>query len=311
MNSPAPAQTSDDFSSLSRIVEAVQVTVRDKPSQIRLALAAMLSGGHVLIEDTPGMGKTSLARALGHHLQLDWKRLQCTNDTTPSDIVGVNIFDPERGDFTFRQGPVFTPLLLADELNRAPSKSQSALLEAMAEGQVTIDGVGYDLPDPFIVIATQNPTEQIGVSPLPESQLDRFAVSFSLGLPSETAEADILRDARVGEDMFAFEAPVLDAQGFKTLRAACPNVTFSDPMIAYLQELAGHLRRGGLPVLSVRALIQTKGLAQAHAMIEGRDHVVPEDVQAIFVPALQHRAGTANSDAVAMIEDVLSAVAVP
>ena len=135
MNSPAPAQISEQFSDLSRIVAAVQETVRDKPRQIRLALAAMLSGGHVLIEDTPGMGKTSLARALGHHLQLDWKRLQCTNDTTPSDIVGVNIFDPERGDFTFRQGPVFTPLLLADELNRAPSKANLPCLRQWPKGR--------------------------------------------------------------------------------------------------------------------------------------------------------------------------------
>ena len=183
---PTPSSAAE-LASLAAVVEAVELVVRDKTDQIRLALAAMLSGGHVLIEDAPGMGKTSLARALAHHLQLDWKRLQCTNDTTPSDIVGVNMFDPKSGDFDFRSGPVFTQLLLADELNRAPSKSQSALLEAMAERQVTIDGAGRQLPDPFIVIATQNPTEQIGVSPLPESQLDRFAVSFSLGLPASVS----------------------------------------------------------------------------------------------------------------------------
>ena len=152
-----PAGATPDLGKLADVVDAVLVSVRDKQQQVRLALAAMLSGGHVLIEDAPGMGKTSLARALGHHLQLDWSRLQCTNDTTPSDIVGVNIFDPKSGDFEFRRGPVFTQLLLADELNRAPSKSQSALLEAMAERQVTVDGTSFSLPEPFIVIATQNP----------------------------------------------------------------------------------------------------------------------------------------------------------
>ena len=241
MNSPRLLKYPNNFLTCRKLSRRCRNRARQAAAN-QAGLAAMLSGGHVLIEDTPGMGKTSLARALGHHLQLDWKRLQCTNDTTPSDIVGVNIFDPARGDFTFRQGPVFTPLLLADELNRAPSKSQSALLEAMAEGQVTIDGVGYDLPDPFIVIATQNPTEQIGVSPLPESQLDRFAVSFSLGLPRQMPRR-IFCAMRGRLDMFAFEAPVLAADGFKALRAACPDVTFSDPMIAYLQELAGQLPR--------------------------------------------------------------------
>ena len=296
---------------LAQVVSAVLVSVRDKEPQVRLALAAMLSGGHVLIEDAPGMGKTSLARALGHHLQLDWSRLQCTNDTTPSDIVGVNIFDPKTGDFEFRNGPVFTQLLLADELNRAPSKSQSALLEAMAERQVTIDGSSFALPDPFIVIATQNPTEQIGVSPLPESQLDRFAVSFSLGLPSGDIEADILRDAVSGTENFEQGAPVLAAGEFNASRDACSHISFTDPIIAYLQALATRLRAASLPNLSVRALIQIKGLAQAHAMIEGRDYCLPEDVQAVFVPSLQHRLGPITGASASVLLDILQQVEVP
>jgi len=296
---------------LAQVVSAVLVSVRDKEPQVRLALAAMLSGGHVLIEDAPGMGKTSLARALGHHLQLDWSRLQCTNDTTPSDIVGVNIFDPKTGDFEFRNGPVFTQLLLADELNRAPSKSQSALLEAMAERQVTIDGSSFALPDPFIVIATQNPTEQIGVSPLPESQLDRFAVSFSLGLPSGDIEADILRDAVSGTENFEQGAPVLAVGEFNALRDACSHISFTDPIIAYLQALATWLRAASLPNLSVRALIQIKGLAQAHAMIEGRDYCLPEDVQAVFVPSLQHRLGPITGASASVLLDILQQVEVP
>ena len=299
-----------DLTCLADVVNAVENVVRDKTEQIRLALAAMLSGGHVLIEDAPGMGKTSLARALAHHLQLDWKRLQCTNDTTPSDIVGVNMFDPKSGDFDFRSGPVFTQLLLADELNRAPSKSQSALLEAMAERQVTIDGAGRQLPDPFIVIATQNPTEQIGVSPLPESQLDRFAISFSLGLPARDIEGDILRAATAGEEDFEQGAPVLAPGAFLALRDACTQIGFNDAMVTYVQELATRLRATLLPNLSVRALIQIKGLAQAHAMIEGREFCVPEDVQAIFAAALQHRLGPVSESSDAPLRDVLAQVEV-
>ena len=306
-----PVGETPDLAHLADVVNAVLVTVRDKEAQVRLALAAMLSGGHLLVEDAPGMGKTSLARALGHHLQLDWSRLQCTNDTTPSDIVGVNIFDPKSGDFQFRQGPVFTQLLLADELNRAPSKSQSALLEAMAERQVTVDGSSFALPDPFIVIATQNPTEQIGVSPLPESQLDRFAVSFSLGLPSDAVESDILRDAVSGEENFEQGEPVLAAGDFNLLRRQCAQITFSDAIIGYLQALATQLRAASLPNLSVRALIQVKGLAQAHAMIEGRDYCQPEDVQAVFTPALRHRLGPVSGASIALLQDILQQVDVP
>lgn len=297
-----------DLPPLGAVVDAVEHVVRDKRAQIRLALAAMVSGGHVLIEDAPGMGKTSLARALAHHLQLDWKRLQCTNDTTPSDIVGVNMFDPNSGDFDFRAGPVFTQLLLADELNRAPSKSQSALLEAMAERQVTIDGAGRALPDPFIVIATQNPTEQIGVSPLPESQLDRFAISFSLGLPARDIEGDILRAAKAGEEDFEQGEPVLQPGAFLKLRDGCAGIGFNDMMVAYVQELATRLRAALLPNLSLRALIQIKGLAQAHAMIEGRDYCVPEDVQAIFASALQHRLGPVSEGSDAPLIDILQQV---
>ena len=300
-----------DLSQLADVVDAVLVSVRDKRPQVRLALAAMLSGGHVLIEDAPGMGKTSLARALGYHLQLNWSRLQCTNDTTPSDIVGVNMFDPKTGDFAFRQGPVFTQLLLADELNRAPSKSQSALLEAMAERQVTVDATSYTLPEPFIVIATQNPTEQVGVSPLPESQLDRFALSFSLGLPSADVEADILRAAQSGAEQFEHGTPVLAAGTFNGFCAKCHDIGFSDPIIAYVQQLASQLRSASLPNLSVRALIQIKGLAQANAMIEGRDYCLPEDVQTVFVPALQHRLGPVTGASSAMLNDIVQAVAAP
>jgi MoxR-like ATPase len=237
--------------------------------------------------------------------------LQCTNDTTPSDIVGVNIFDPKSGDLDFRQGPVFTQVLLADELNRAPSKSQSALLEAMAERQVTVDGSSFTLPDPFIVIATQNPTEQIGVSPLPESQLDRFAVSFSLGLPSDTVEAEILRDAVSGEENFEHGTPVLSARDFNKLRGQCTQIIFNDAVIGYLQNLAARLRATSMPNLSVRALIQVKGLAQAHAMIDGRDYCRPEDVQAVFVPALQHRMGPVTGASIALLQDILQQVEVP
>lgn len=298
---------------LSDVVHAIHDIVRDKKDQIELALAAFLSGGHVLIEDTPGTGKTSLAQAFGHHLNLDWKRLQCTNDTMPSDIIGVNVFDPQSGNFTFRQGPLFTELMLVDELNRAPSKSQSALLEAMAEGQASIDGRRYALPTPFLLIATQNPAEQIGVSPLPESQLDRFAVSFTLGLPSTQTEAEIIADADSGFTTEVNSTPVLPERGFLELCDQRKNVICDAKIVTYLQDIATAVRGALLPHLSVRALIQIKGLAQAHALINGRDYVAPEDIQLMVPSALRHRFGQnlGKTDAMDKLQDMLTSIAVP
>ena len=298
---------------LSDVVHAIHDIVRDKKDQIELALAAFLSGGHVLIEDTPGTGKTSLAQAFGHHLNLDWKRLQCTNDTMPSDIIGVNVFDPQSGNFTFRQGPLFTELMLVDELNRAPSKSQSALLEAMAEGQASIDGRRYALPTPFLLIATQNPAEQIGVSPLPESQLDRFAVSFTLGLPSTQTEAKIIADADSRFTTEVNSTPVLPEGGFLELCDQRKNVICDAKIVTYLQDIATAVRGALLPHLSVRALIQIKGLAQAHALINGRDYVAPEDIQLMVPSALRHRFGQnlGKTDAMDKLQDMLTSIAVP
>lgn len=298
---------------LSYVIDTINDIVRDKKDQIELALAAFLSGGHVLIEDTPGTGKTSLAQAFGHHLNLDWKRLQCTNDTMPSDIIGVNVFDPQSGNFTFRQGPLFTELMLVDELNRAPSKSQSALLESMAEGQASIDGLRYALPEPFLLIATQNPTEQIGVSPLPESQLDRFAVSFTLGLPSAQTEAEIIAGAEGGFSGDISDDPILPEGAFPALCERRKNIICDAKIVSYLQDIAMAVRGALLPHLSVRALIQIKGLAQARALIDGRDYVAPEDIQQMIPGALRHRFGQniGKNDAMDKLKDILTSIAVP
>ena len=307
MKTNSPNMTAD----LEAVIDAVLLSVRDKRPQIELALAAFLSGGHVLIEDAPGTGKTSLARALGHHLSLERKRLQCTNDTMPSDILGVNIFDPQTGSFTFRRGPLFSQLILVDELNRAPSKSQSALLEAMAERQASIDGVRYDLPDPFILIATQNPAEHIGVSPLPESQLDRFAVSFSLGLPSQQTEADILMHAQAGIETDLSQPPILAKGDFQHLCTLCQTVQTNASVIAYLQKLANHIRAAIFPNLSVRALMQIKNLAQARAFIKGRDYTVPEDIQTVLIGALRHRLPLEANETEARIPELIAEIDVP
>lgn len=307
MKTNSPNMTAD----LEAVIDAVLLSVRDKRPQIELALAAFLSGGHVLIEDAPGTGKTSLARALGHHLSLERKRLQCTNDTMPSDILGVNIFDPQTGSFTFRRGPLFSQLILVDELNRAPSKSQSALLEAMAERQASIDGVRYDLPDPFILIATQNPAEHIGVSPLPESQLDRFAVSFSLGLPSPQTEADILMQAQAGIETDLSQPPILAKGDFQHLCTLCQTVQTNASVIAYLQKLANHIRAALFPNLSVRALMQIKNLAQARAFIKGRDYTVPEDIQTVLIGALRHRLPLEANETEARIPELIAEIDVP
>ncbi len=296
---------------LTDVIKAVSEIVRDKETQVTLAVAAFLSSGHVLIEDTPGTGKTSMARALGHHLNLDWKRLQCTNDTMPSDIFGVNIFDPNTAKFTFRQGPLFTQLLLVDELNRAPSKSQSALLEAMAERQVSIDGKGYILPTPFLMIATQNPSEQVGVSKLPESQLDRFTLSFSLGLPSPETEAQILRDLKSSDGVNLSARAVVKDGEFKLLQERIGEVETAPLMIAYLQKVATHIRQGLIPSLSVRALMQIKDLAQSMAVIDGRNYIVPEDIQAVLVPALRHRMPVKSSESEAHLAELTCKIAVP
>ena len=275
---------------LDRAQTQVNGLVLGKPHEVRLAFVALLSGGHLLIEDLPGLGKTTLAHALAATFGLDFQRVQFTSDLLPADVVGVSVFDPQARRFEFHPGPIFTQVLLADEINRAPPRTQSALLEAMAEHQVTVDGATHPLPDPFFVIATQNPVDLSGTYPLPDSQLDRFLLRLALGYPGESAERDLL----AGTDrrsLIAQARPVLARDDVIAARDAVTSVHASETLVHYVQALLARSRRHpGVRVgLSPRAGLALLRAARAYALLLGRGHVLPEDVQALFEAVTAHR----------------------
>ncbi|HET7267007.1 MAG TPA: AAA family ATPase [Oleiagrimonas sp.] len=261
-----------------------------KPRQVKLALACLVAGGHLLLEDVPGVGKTTLARALAATCDLDFQRVQFTSDLLPSDIIGISVYERDAGTFRFHPGPILTQLLLADEINRATPKTQSALLEAMAEGQATVDGHTHTLPHPFFVIATQNPLDMAGTFPLPDSQLDRFMLRVSLDYPDAEAERALL-DGSDRHAELAQLAPCLDAEAIDTLRAQARAATASPALLDYLQALlAASRRHPDIRVgLSPRAGLALLAAARAWALLHHRDYVIPEDVQALFAPVAAHR----------------------
>ncbi|PJK00397.1 ATPase [Lysobacteraceae bacterium NML03-0222] len=291
-------------------VSQVNTLVLGKPLEVRLTFVALLAAGHVLIEDLPGLGKTTLAHALAATLGLKFQRVQFTSDLLPADVVGVSVYDAPARQFEFHPGPVFTHILLGDEINRAPPRTQSALLEAMAEQQVTIDGVTRKLPLPFFVIATQNPVDLSGTYPLPDSQLDRFLLRLSMGYPDSQTERALL----MGEDRRALitEArPLLSETDVLALQQAVLQVHASESLVTYVQALLARSRQHpGVRIgLSPRAGLALLRAARAHALLLGRGHVLPEDVQALFVPLAAHRlVGDGNSDAVALAKSILLAV---
>ncbi len=261
-----------------------------KTHKIRLALACLLARGHLLIEDLPGMGKTLLSHALALVLGLSYNRVQFTSDVLPADILGTSIFDRETGGFRFVEGPLFAQVVLADEINRATPKSQSALLEAMEERQVTTEGESRPLPKPFFVIATQNPSSQSGTFPLPESQLDRFLMRITLGYPEPEVERELLRGGDRRALLETLE-PVISVAQLESLQSAVDAVNASDLLLDYVQRIVEHTRRGqefayGLSPRGALALLQA---AKAWALIGGREHVVPEDVQAVLPCVVEHR----------------------
>ena len=287
--------------------------VLGKVLEVRLAFVALLSDGHLLIEDLPGLGKTTLAHAVAATLGLGFQRVQFTSDLLPSDIVGVSVYDAQARRFEFHPGPVFANVLLADEINRAPPRTQSALLEAMAEHQVTVDGVTHPLPEPFFAIATQNPVDLAGTYPLPDSQLDRFLLRLALGYPGEEAERALLAGTE-RRHLIAQATPLLSADDVLALRGAVLDVHACDALVHYVQDLLAHSRRHpGVRVgLSPRAGIALLRAARAHALLLGRDHVLPEDVQALFAQVAAHRLvpeADAGGDA-ALARSILQAVPV-
>jgi MoxR-like ATPase len=308
---------------LSKLVEVESVlgeAIRGKPEVLRLSLACLLARGHLLIEDVPGVGKTTLAQALARSVDSNFHRLQFTSDMLPSDVLGVTIYNAHNEDFEFKPGPVFTHFLLADEINRATPKTQSALLEAMNEGQVTIDGRSWPLAQPFMVIATQNPVEHHGTYPLPESQLDRFLMRIRIGYPNETAEREILRQsAEPGLDKIR---PVISSEDLLHLQETVAHVTVDEALVDYMLAIVKHTREHealamGVSPRGAQALFRA---SQALAAVEGRDYVTPDDVKRMVVPVFAHRvllstraaagqrwAGAAEK----ILEEILTLVDVP
>jgi MoxR-like ATPase len=272
------------------ILAAAGRIILGKEHQLRLALACILARGHLLIEDLPGMGKTTLSHVIAQVLGLEFRRVQFTSDLLPADILGVSVYDRNEAAFKFHPGPVFTNVLLADEVNRATPKTQSALLEVMEERQATIEGETRILPDPFFVIATQNPVSHIGTFPLPESQLDRFLMRIELGYPDARSERNLLM-SRGGREHFGELQPVIDAAALIQLQEAVHGIHVSDALLDYLQALLDHTRKSARFVsgLSPRAGLALKQCAQAWALMQGREYAIPEDVQAVFPGVAGHR----------------------
>jgi MoxR-like ATPase len=292
---PRIAQESDSLVAAQAIAERlsrnIEGVVLGKHDEIALVLSALASGGHVLLEDVPGTAKTILARAIAQTIGgTTFSRIQCTPDLQPTDVTGLSIFNQKTREFEFRAGPIFANIVLVDEINRAMPRTQSALLEAMAERQATVDGVTRPLPTPFLVIATENPIEQEGTFPLPEAQLDRFALRSALGYPSQDEEVDIVVAQRHGHPLTTLE-PQVDADDVELLRAAVEDVYIDDLVLAWVVDLVRATREveGVSTGASVRGSLTLERTARAWALLRGRGHVVPGDVERLFLPVLGHR----------------------
>ena len=301
-----------DAATLERLVDTVETVFHGKREVVRLALAALLARGHILFEDIPGVGKTTLARALSAALGLGFRRVQFTSDLLPSDILGVSLFNPRTGAFETRRGPVFTQILVADEINRAPPRTQSGLLEAMQEGSVTIDDATHALPRPFLVMATQNPLEHHGTYPLPESQLDRFLLRLTIGYPDEAAERRILTESVGMDEGVSRLEPVLGPDAVLALQAEVERVHAAPAVVDYLMALTRATREH--PDLAMgaspRGAVGLFRAARAMALLDGRDYLLPDDVRWVAVPCLAHRilpagAGAATAEAHELAADAV------
>ena len=324
-NAKAAAEPSlvrfDAAAKIAELQTAVEKVIRGKSETVKLALVTLLAKGHLLIEDVPGIGKTTLSNALARALDLTIQRIQFTSDLLPSDVLGLSIFNQRNGDFEWKPGPIFSNIVVADEINRATPKTQSALLEAMAEEQVTVEGISRRLPQPFMVIATQNPAEHHGTYPLPESQLDRFMLRLHMGYPSMDDERAILRDREKLNPLETVE-PVLTQSDVMSLQETVTRVRFDDALVDYLLAIVDGTRRSDALELGIspRGSLMLFRSAQALALIEGRDYCIADDIKRLVLPAFAHRvivniraSGLKNRtrEAEQALLDVLKNVSVP
>jgi MoxR-like ATPase len=319
---PAPAPlSSTDIGAVRKLEDAIGTVVRGKPEAIRAAVVTLLARGHLLIEDIPGVGKTTLARALAASLGGTFRRIQFTSDLLPSDIVGVSIYDQHGKVFELKRGPIFANVVLADEINRTTPRTQSALLEAMSEGQVSIDDTTHTLEQPFMVLATQNPAEHYGTYPLPESQMDRFLLRIAIGYPGNAIERELLKERAGGDPVLKLQ-PVIDLGAVRSLQDGVETIRVEDALLDYAMLIVQETRRH--PAISVG--VSTRGAlawyraAQAAALAAGRDFVVPDDFKSLAVPCLAHRLalaqthdtlGRARADSERIIGEIVGRVSIP
>jgi MoxR-like ATPase len=320
MVAPAPL-SSTDIGSVRKLEDAIATVIRGKPEAIRAAVVSLLARGHLLVEDIPGVGKTTLARALAAALGGTFRRIQFTSDLLPSDIVGVSVYDAAGKIFELKKGPIFANVVLADEINRTTPRTQSALLEAMSESSVTVDDATHELPAPFMVLATQNPSEHYGTYPLPESQMDRFLLRISLGYPAKGVERELVKNRHGGDPVNALQ-PVVDLANVRALQDGVESIRMDDALIDYAMNIVEETRRHP----SIAVGVSTRGAlawyrgAQASALAAGRDFVVPDDIKSLAVPCLAHRLvlaqahdslGRQRTDGERVIAEIIGRVSVP
>ena len=313
--------TANALEQIERLQGAIETVIKGKPEAIRLAIVTLIAGGHLLVEDVPGVGKTTLAHALARALGCSFQRIQFTSDLLPSDVIGLSVYNQHSGVFEWKPGPVFANVVLADEINRTTPKTQSALLEAMAERHVTVEGVTHDLPIPFIVLATQNPIEHHGTYPLPESQLDRFMLRLRIGYPAPADEQMILRDREYADPLDDVK-PVMSAPEVLELQHAVTTVTVDDALVQYLMRIVAATRDSEMLDLGVspRGTLALFRAAQALALGEDRTYCIPDDIKRLVVPVFAHRIVVSSrfssslrrsEEAEAVLNEILKTVSVP
>jgi len=319
--SSEPVTSTNAVEQIERLQSAVETVIKGKPEAVRLAIVTLIAGGHLLVEDVPGVGKTTLAHALARALGCSFQRIQFTSDLLPSDVIGLSVYNQHGGVFEWKPGPVFANVVLADEINRTTPKTQSALLEAMAERHVTVEGVTHQLPAPFIVLATQNPIEHHGTYPLPESQLDRFMLRLRIGYPSPADEQRILRDREYADPLDNVE-PVMNAAEVLELQHAVATVAVDDALVRYLMRIVAATRDSEMLDLGVspRGTLALFRAAQALALGEERTYCIPDDIKRLVVPVFAHRIVVSSrfssslrrsEEAEAVLNEILKTVSVP